>query len=418
MLPADAPVPPPVTEPANTIVREYGRTRASRIRVYLINPAVSLGLLAAALYGIHGNSPGGWAMLGLAVLITVLGLWLRVSLGNAANECIALGPDLLEYTDYSGTRSFTPDDIKGYKTTKNDAYTSIVFKNSANMEILINSNFEHHQEITQWLVARYSDQRLVAARNEKQRVRQIKQNLLANPTIGTSSKERKNALGSAQRLAYWLNGAGVLTALVLWIPPQPSEWGIMAGVLVPLVAIGALWWFPHLLRVDGSDDNGYPSLLLAFILPSIGLWASSNSYYEVLSYTHMWPIATAVSLLILLPLAWGSRRFLWQPKLNLKLAALLLPLAFLYGYTTCSMANVQYDTAAGRTFTAQVLSSRVSNGRHQNFYYLTLSAWGPFRQPNELAVSHHVYRNAHAGDDVPMVLYPGLLGVPWYRVRL
>lgn len=194
--------------------------------------------------------------------------------------------------------------------------------------------------------------------------------------------------------------------------------GHYGRVLVPLVAIGALWWFPYLLRVDGSDNNGYSSLLLALVLPGIGHWASSTTYYEVLSYANMWPIATAVSVLTLLLLAWGSRRFLWQPKLNLTLAALLPPLAFLYGYTTCSMANVQYDTSAGHTFTAQVLSSRMSSGRHQNFYYLTLSPWEPFRQQNELAVSHHIYRNAHAGDEVPMVLYPGFLRVPWYRVVL
>ena len=416
MLPADNSVPLPVIEPATT-VREYGRTRASRIRVYLIHPAVSIGVLAGALHSIQGQSPGGWAMLGLAVLITVLGIWLRISLGNAANERFTLGPDLLEYTNYSGTRSFTPDDIKGYETSKRYTQTAIQFQD-ATPDIFFDSAFEHHQEITQWLAARYSDQRLVAVRSEREHVRQVKQNLLASPALGASSKERENALRQARRIARWLNGAGILTALGLWFPPEPTEWGIMAGVLVPLVAIGALWWFPHLLRVDGSDDNGYPSLLLALVLPSMGLWVSGNSYYEVLSYANMWPVVTAASVLTLLLLGWGSRRFLWQPQRNLKLAALLPPLAFLYGYTTCSMANVQYDTSAGRTFTAQVLSGRVSKGRHQDFYYLTLSAWGPCRQQNELAVSYHVYRNAHAGDGVPMVLYPGLLGVPWYREGL
>ena len=418
MLPADDLSLPPLIPPANTAVREYGRTRASRLRAYIVNPAISLGLLAAALYGIHGDSPGGWAVLGLGVLIIALGIWLRISLGNAANEHFTLGHDLLEYTNYSGTRSFTSDDIQGYKTSEGNAYIDIQFKNSANLNISFDSAFEHHQEITQWLMDRYSDQRLVSARKAEQHVRALKQSLLANPTLGTSSEERQNALRSAQRIARWLNGAGVLTALSLWFPPEPPEWAIMAGLLVPLVAIGALWWLPHLLRVDGSDDNGYPSVLMALGLPGIAIWFSSSSYYKILNYATMWPIAIAVSVLVLLLLAGGSRQFWRLPKLNLTLAVLLPLLAFLYGYTTCSIANVQYDTSAGRTFTAQVLSVRMSSSRYQAFYSLALSAWGPLRQQNELSVSYHVYHNVHQGDDVPVVLHPGFLGVPWYRVVL
>ncbi len=414
----------------------------------MLQPAIGVGIIAAFLYYIRGTSPGGWSALILALLIIIIGCWVAFGFANAGTECFTLAPDQLEYTDRSGTRTCAPDDIASYSTNSRHSIIHIHFKNPTAKDISFGSSIERYREIEQWLAACCRDKMLVltpapdgqlaatealtelpaaaappdekqvADRAKRERVRQAKKALLANPDIGVNEAERLRALKQAQRVARWLNAIGILTGLYLWLLPEPTEWSITAGLVVPVVAVGALWWYPRLLRLDGSDDNGYPAVLLAIGAPIAGMWASCYSYYEIVAHSPMWPFSAAVALLLLLLLAGGSRRFLRQPGLNFTLAGLLLAVALLYGYIACAMANVAYDTAAGQVFSPQVLNRSMSHGKYQNFYALKLSAWGPLATAREVSVSYHVYVHAEEEAGVCVVVRPGFLGVPWYRVEL
>ena len=443
MFPAESSSSPPASP-----IREYGRTRLSRISAYVLQPAIGVGIIAAFLYYIRGTSPGGWSALVLALLIILIGCWVAFGFANAGTECFTLAPNQLEYTDRSGTRTYAPDDIASYSTNARHSVIYIHFKDPTTKDISFGSSIERYREIEQWLAACCRDrvpvatpapgpqlataaaptelpvaapppdEKLVAARAKRERIRQVKKDLLANPDIGVNGDERLRALTQAQRIARWLNGLGVVTGLYLWMLPEPTEWSIMAGLVVPLVAVGTLWWYPRLLRLDGSDENGYPTVMLAIGAPIAGLWISSYSYYEVLAHGPLWPFVAAVALLLLLLLVGGSRRFLRQPDLNFTLASLVLAVVLLYSYIACAMANVAYDTSAGQVFNTRVLSRSMSHSKYQDFYTLKLSAWGPVATANESSVSYHVYKHAEEAAGVCVVVHPGFLGMPWYRVEL
>ena len=416
MLPLPADAAPPM--PPNTTSREYPRTRKSRIRSYLILPAVALAAVGVPLYFLWHGSPGGWAIGGFILWVLVVGVVLRVSLFDALKGRFIVDAQGLQCIDVTGTRTLAVDEIRGYRIDAQTSFCRIYAKDTSEPPLYFDSGTECYTELQHWLRANFSDLNQQDAQQARVQQTQALAAVLETPSLGHTPAERTQSLSKAKKLATWLNGAGWLTGACLWFPPEPDEWAIMAGLLLPLVVAVVLALWPDRLRLDGDKSNGYPALFAAFLVPSAGLLLSTNSYFEWVSHAPLWPVAGAAAAGTAAALAYGSRRFLWRPKPALDLAAAIVVLALLYGYSASSFVNVQYDQAAPKTYTPLVLSKSMSKGKYQNFYYLKISAWGPFASAQDVPVSYHCYVNAEPSQPVTVTWRPGLLGVPWFRVSI
>lgn len=395
--------------------RLYARTRNSRIKAYL-RPVVAAGLVAGMLYVIRGNTPGGWAIVGLAVLITVAGTWAIYGVANASRESFTLGPDWLEYTTYSSSRVYTQDEIDSFETVSADL-VFIYFKTPTDSFISFDDGIEHAGEIRRWLNARYLNRQAVQKQQTVVQAQAAQAAVLTRPELGSTPRARSRSFKRLRRLANGLNVAGYLTFLGIWLPPEASEWTIIAGLLLPLATIAALWAYPTLLRLDGEKSNGHPGVVSAFLVPSLTLVLVQLAT-NLVSYRPLWPVAGAAALATAGLLVFGSRHFLRRPQPPISLGLLILVLAALYGFGASAAVNQQFDAAPAKQFPVRVLARREETARYQNSYYLTTERWGYATNTTTLRVSYHVYARTETDSLVRISLHPGFLGIPWYEASM
>lgn len=100
---------------------------------------------------------------------------------------------------------------------------------------------------------------------------------------------------------------------------------------------------------------------------------------------------------------------------KLGMAALTLALVLAYGYGVCALGDAVLDRSSASTYTTTVYGKHVTSGRNRRPMF-RLGPWGPRTTEDEVAVSWDVYRRTNVGDAVCVSLYPGALGIPWYRV--
>ena len=395
------------------IPRHYGRTRTSRLKAYA-RPVIAVALVAGMLYAIRGNTPGGWSIIGLALLIISTGTWAIYGVLNASHESFTIGPDWLEYTTYTSNRVYSQEEIDSYETVS-DNLIFIHFKNPDNTYISFDNGIAGAEEIKQWLAARVSDRKQTRKAKATAQEQAARQEVLATPALGATAPERTWALKRLRRMTAVLNLAGALCFFCIWLPPETSSWAYLAGLLLPLLVIAALWRYPTVLRLDGDKQNGHPGVASAFAFASAGLLLKYLSTNKI-SYAPLWPLAGAAALATAGMLVFGSRHFLWRPKPAIGLGLLILPLAAMYGFSAIGIVNQQYDAGATRHFTVRVLERQESKSRYHHSYYLTTEPWSDAPGTTKPEVSYSVYARTEQDSLVHVALHPGLLGAAWYEV--
>jgi len=59
----------------------------------------------------------------------------------------------------------------------------------------------------------------------------------------------------------------------------------------------------------------------------------------------------------------------------------------------------------------------VAHGKSTS-YYLRLSPWGQFTKEHEFSVNRSFFNDVRRGDSVNILLSPGALDIPWYRLAI
>jgi hypothetical protein len=86
-----------------------------------------------------------------------------------------------------------------------------------------------------------------------------------------------------------------------------------------------------------------------------------------------------------------------------------------YCYSSCVVINCYYDRSTPQIHEAKVLGKRISSGKTTT-YYLTLTAWGPRTEAEDVTVSEDQYEQIAVGSPVKVYQMKGLLDVPWFFV--
>lgn len=397
-----------------TVPQQYGRTRTSRLKAYT-RPVVAVALVAGVLYAIRGTAPGGWSIVGLALLITLAGPWAIYGVLNATHEYFTIGPDWLEHTTYTTYRVYEQQELDSFESVS-DTLTFIYFKSPENTFISFDDGIEGAATIRQWLAARVDDRKQIQKKRTAAQEQAAQTAVLATPELGATAPERTQTLKRLHRLATGLNVAGGLCFFGLWLPPAASNGAYLAGLLLPLATVAALWRYPTLLRLDGDKQNGHPGVTSAFVFPSAGLLFAQLST-NVVSYQPLWPLAGAAAVATAGLLAFGSRHFL-RHSAAVGLVLLILPLGALYGFAASAVVNRQYDTGPATHVAVRVLERRESSSRYQNFYYLTTEPWNDHPATAQPQVSYAIYARTATDSLVHVALHPGLLGTAWYEVSM
>jgi hypothetical protein len=238
---------------------------------------------------------------------------------------------------------------------------------------------------------------------------------LQDDELGRTSSEREEKLNKARKAAQILNTGGGATALWLFLHPQPYQWAIIAGLVVPILATIALWLHSGVIRLDEKRNSAYPSLAIAVIGPAASLLLRVLLDFDILDYTPLWPQAAAVAFVAVIALLIGSRDFIFRNDSLVSLLPTILIGAALYGFAGTLSYNCAFDEGTATRYEAKVLDKRMSGGKTTT-YYLKVTPWGPHPTSEDVTITQDYYERVEAGDSVEIYAMPGRLGVPWFMV--
>jgi hypothetical protein len=185
-----------------------------------------------------------------------------------------------------------------------------------------------------------------------------------------------------------------------------------AAVVLAALSLAAALWTPELYEVTGRRGvRGFNPLLAA---PAcLVCVAGGLSHFLSVAPLVLAGVAGAVA-------AVGAAAFRWnRPGLagRFQFAAVMALAGATLGYGAPALADVRFDAAPAQAYRATVDSMHVKQGRGATFY-LQLAPWGPLTDENTVTVSRSLYNQLNPRDQVCIGLHPGLLGMPWFDVRL
>lgn len=390
-----------------TFEKEYSLSTGWKIFLYIIIVAMVVGGVYLAYVSIADKS---WWLVLIGIGLIMLGLYLYLELQASK---IIIYNNGIKRVGYFSSRELLINDIKGYDTVR-DKRITIRPADKSNKAIVLSdySYFADGSEILQWIALNCKD---LDAEQEQKGIEEIKN----DESYGYSSEERLAELKKLKRFCSYFNYGGIGLCFWLFIHPAPYDYAVLAGTIWPLVVMFVFYLKRDVVTLNSADNKKqavYPSLSTALILPPLGLLIRVLADFKLMHLTEMLlPAFSVIAVLgvVFLGIIMSSKEKARSNKMTwLSAAAFVL----LYGFTAPVIINCNFDYSAPKKYKAQVLSQRVSTGKHTS-YDLTLSKWGP-KESEETEVSKSLYYQVKVGDTVYVNLKPGLFKMPWYYVSL
>lgn len=189
---------------------------------------------------------------------------------------------------------------------------------------------------------------------------------------------------------------------------------VAAGLLLPLGAAVAQWLYPGQLRADEPDTSGVPSLGIALVAPSVGLFGRMLLDAELVSVAAIQPWAYPIGSSFALLLVAGSLPQLVGKNRDAGLLLVILPAALLYGFSAPVAYNVAFDTSKPAYYAPRLLRKYINSNEFAGCIAV-VAPWGPFRDSALVHVSRAHYNQLRPGNPVRVRFMPGTLGVAWFK---
>ena len=215
----------------------------------------------------------------------------------------------------------------------------------------------------------------------------------------------------------------VAIILFWWLIIYPKPYQLLVGVtlLLPILGfvINGLKGRPSiasLVQIKNTEDEKYD--VADFIdLPSYALTLRVLLDFEFDNFKSMLLpglLGTVIVLLILL----STHRFIVMSKNNKWWIYISLFFnVFLYSFSATYAINCVYDNSEAKVYSAKVVDKHISEGRRHTTYYLKVTPWGHFRDPENISVSMEKYNQAETGQYVNIDLKEGVFNIPWYYIE-
>jgi hypothetical protein len=385
--------------------KEYTLSIGWKIFLYIFIAAMLIGGAYMVYSSIADKS---WWLGLIGIGLVALGLYLYLELKASK---IIISDNGIKRVGYFNSRELLINDIKGYDTTQGKRIT-IRPVDKSNKAIVLNdyTYFSDHREILEWILANCKD---LDAEQERIGIEEIQN----DDSYGYSGEERLAELKRLKRFCSYFNYGSIGLCFWLFIHPAPYDYAVLAGTIWPLIVILVFYLKRDVVTLNSAEDKKqavYPSLSTALILPPLALLIRVLADFKLMQLTDMLlPAFTVIAVLgaAFLGIIMSSKEKTRSNKTTwLSAAAFVL----LYGFTAPVIINCNFDYSAPKEYKAQVLSQRVSTGKHTS-YDLTLSKWGP-RESEEAEVSKSLYYEVKVGDTVYVNLKPGLFKIPWFYI--
>lgn len=320
---------------------------------------------------------------------------------------IILTPDSIESRELFSRGKLLRDDILGRRLQENSkgpASLVLVPRDSSVKRLKFSTFYNFDQTFWDWIELLPD---LDQADHEA-----AQQEILGNSEIGATPADRLAAATNAKRLATLMAFLACTAGAWGWFYPKPYWLVVGLLLILPWLAVAITMRSGGLFRIDARNNDPHPHLAIPFLAPGLVLTIRAVNDVHLLE----WRTALYVSICVAFALA--AMTIIADRSLKKEKASMfaIILLTTFYGYGASMEANVIFDRGVPTVYSAQVLGKKTLSGKSTS-YKLTLTPWGPKREPDEVSVSRKWYELLRPGDTVCPVLHEGALHIRWYRVR-
>src|SRR5258708_24097680 len=224
--------------------------------------------------------------------------------------------------------------------------------------------------------------------------------ILSDENLGSNEAERKGKLKRAKKFGSIMTIAGL--ALIFWgfLSPRPYELVLWLLILFPPAAIGSMFLFTGLIKINRKDDSNYASVDGAFLMPICILGLRTLLDWNVLEWSSFWTPFAVISLWLFGFVLFASRDY------RKSTVFIMILFCAAYGSGVAVTLNGMMDKSQPAYYDSKVTDKRISYGKHRT-YYFTLSPWGPLTEHREVNVSTREYADKSIGEPVEVMLRQG-----------
>ena len=382
-----------------------------------VGPWLFFAVASAMLIYFWQDEPRSFgAHIGFGLAQAFFAFVLYMVLTDKSVTCFTIGTDHVTKEEGGQTKTLLFSEIKGFseRTTKDSTFTLIEPLDSKQRSIQVNQNFVGYDELRQQLARHVPDFDAPERERHERALAQATEVLLHDQRLGFTPEARQATLDRALVAVSKLVLAAV--PLTLWVlVGWPFDLAMAAGLLLPLLALAALWQHRAVATFAGSRDDPRPDVLVPIALPSALLAVRSTAHFDYLDWQPLLPMAAAIGGTFALLLLAGS----WRngPETSpLKQVGLAVLLAGCYGWAAAVVANGALGGAgAPARFITSVTDKYRTTGKGGHDY-LMLDSQRPVGVPDHLAVGSTYYHQKQPGDTVTLRRYQGRLGAAWVTV--
>lgn len=239
----------------------------------------------------------------------------------------------------------------------------------------------------------------------------LKNEIESDVRLGATAPARHARLRRLRAQARLASFAAWLVAAWIWLWPEPYWLALVAGVVLPLAAVGVTVRSRGFYRLDARGEDPRPSLAALFFAPTLALFV--RAIVDVNGIDFLGPIVAgaaggaALTLVVLRADKRLAVRHWW--------VAIVAAGAFLLSLSALLHMNVQLDGARVAVFHAKVEDAYVAGGKVR-LSELQLAPWGPFSHSATANVSARFFDSVKQGDVVCVRLYGGALSWRWFEI--
>jgi hypothetical protein len=313
---------------------------------------------------------------------------------------VSIYEDTLGISKIRGERRVSLASITGYRYVPKSGF--VLYTMESKRKIVITEYIGKQDKFAQWLSAGYKDLDAEEAMEEAQELFQENENVL-----GRESKV--DFFNKVKSFCKLLNILGMIFFAWLTFVPIYYKVAVCLNVSIVLFAFLTALIFRRYINIDTKRNSVKPSILWAFIFPSIGLGVRPLLDFNIIYSSKLWIYTTILAIVMIMLFFVRSKEYLKN-----KFLIVLIPIViFGYSYGVVIEANCLLDRALSEQYDAVVIDKSISSGKVTE-YYLTVGHWGPLLKDNDVSVSKELFDNVEVDGIIQMYILPGWLGIPWF----
>jgi hypothetical protein len=296
-------------------------------------------------------------------------------------------------------------DISGFEVNKDADGIRLRAKYSGDQVVTVSVHLEQFEDISHWIRVNFRNLSAVQYESEISEI-------LTSTRYGQDKKKRRENYEIAQLRAKSMNIFAIGVSIWTFVYPEPYEFAIIASALLPILAIGTIFFSKGLIHLDSHAWSAHPHVTRAFLMPVLALFFRAFIDYSILSTNTLWlPLCLSVIVVNAL-LFFGVKEFRNDRKAIVPVSVFII--IFVYGFLI--ETNCLFDSHPPRIYTTKIVKKRIHYGVAPVWYRMTVSGWDMDKQTTEEHVSRELYTTLEEGNDLCVEVRPGLLGIPWYRL--